>query len=350
MSSKATGAHAMRTTMSDPARDEPMLTVIQRKYGTPDVLEITRTGRPAPAESEVLVRIHATTVTATEAVFRRGKPYISRLFTGLRKPKLKTLGEEFAGEVVAVGNGVTKFTTGDQVFGTAGPAFGAAAEYLCLSEDEAMIPKPTETSFEEAAASVDGFLTALPFLRDKGDITAGHRVLINGASGSVGSAAVQIAKYYGAEVTGVCSSANVDLVKSLGADHVIDYTTTDFTRNREAYDIIFDTVGKTTFRKCRRSLGSHGIYLEAGMSMGVLGSVLLSSLFGRRKAKIAATGLRPTNERIEDLKLLRDLMANGTIVPVIDRVHPLEEIADAHRYVDTGHKKGNVVIRVATEE
>jgi NADPH:quinone reductase-like Zn-dependent oxidoreductase len=326
-----------------------MLTVIQQKYGTPDVLKIVSTRRPAPAAREVLVRVHATTVTATEAVFRRGKPYISRLFTGLRKPKIETLGEDFAGEVVAVGNGVTKFATGDRVFGTAGPAFGAAAEYLCLSEDEAMIPKPTETSFEEAAASVDGFLTALPFLRDKGHIAAGHRVLINGASGSVGAAAVQVAKYYGAEVTGVCSSANVDLVKSLGADHVIDYTTTDFTRNRKAYDIIFDTVGKTTFRKCRRSLRSHGIFLEAGMGMGVLGSVLFSSLFGRRKAKIAATGLRPTAERIEDLKLLRDLMANGKIVPVIDRVHPLGEIADAHRYVDTGRKKGNVVIRVVRE-
>lgn len=313
MSSKTTAAHAMRATMSDTGKNESMLTVIQQKYGTPDVLEITRTARPAPAENEVLVRIHATTVTATEAVFRRGKPYISRLFTGLRKPKMQTLGEEFAGEVVDVGAGVTNFRIGDRVFGTAGPAFGAAAEYLCLSENEAMIPKPTETSFEEAAASVDGFLTALPFLRDKGDIATGQRVLINGASGSVGSAAVQIAKYYGAEVTGVCSAANVDLVKSLGADHVIDYTTTDFTSARDAYDIIFDTVGKTTFRKCRRSLRSHGTFLEAGMNLGVLGSVLLSSLFGRRKAKIAATGLRPASERIVDLKLLRDLMANGTI-------------------------------------
>jgi NADPH:quinone reductase-like Zn-dependent oxidoreductase len=331
-------------------QNEMMLAVIQRRYGTPDVLELTRTVRPAPKENEVLVRIHATTVTATEAVFRRGKPYISRLFTGLRKPRMQTLGEEFAGEVVAVGATVTKFNRGDRVFGTAGPAFGAAAEYLCLSENEAIVPKPTDTSFEEAAASVDGFLTALPFLRDKGIIRSGLRVLINGASGSVGSAAVQVAKYYGAEVTGVCSSANVDLVKSLGADHVIDYTTADFTSSRDAYDIIFDTVGKTTFRKCRRSLRSHGVFLEAGMNMGILGSVLLSSLFGHRKAKIAATGLRPTAERIEDLKLLRELMANGTIVPVIDRIHPLEEIADAHRYVDTGHKKGNVVIRVAREE
>ncbi|MEO1166728.1 MAG: NAD(P)-dependent alcohol dehydrogenase, partial [Chloroflexota bacterium] len=190
-----------------------MKTIIQTHYGAPDVLQLVEVETPTPADNEVLVKIHATTVTATEAVFRQGKPYFSRLFTGLTKPKIKTLGEELAGEIVVVGKAVTKFKVGDHVFGTAGPNFGANAEYLCVPEDEVLARMPHNVSYQEAAASVDGFLTALPFLRDTGNIRAGQKVLINGASGSVGAAAVQIAKYYGAEVTGVCSARNVELVK-----------------------------------------------------------------------------------------------------------------------------------------
>lgn len=324
-----------------------MKTIIQTQYGAPEVLQLVDNAeKPAPEDNEVLVKIHATTVTATEAVFRQGKPYFSRLFTGFRKPRIQTLGEELAGEIVAIGKDVKNFEVGDQVFGTAGPNFGANAEYLCVPADEVLAIKPANLTHAEAAASVDGFLTALPFLRDKGNIQAGHSVLVNGASGSVGSAAVQIAKYYGAEVTGVCSAANVDLVKSIGADHVIDYTSEDFTQNGKTYDIIFDTVGKITFSHSRKSLKSDGIFLEAGMSIGILRHVLWTSAFGSKKAKIAATGLRPPHERVKDLNLLKELMEAGTIVPVIDRCYSLEEIADAHRYVDTGRKKGNVAITV----
>ena len=323
-----------------------MKTVIQTQYGSPDVLQLVDVEKPVPADSEVLVKIHATSVTATESVFRQGKPYISRLFTGFSKPKIQTLGEELAGEVVAVGKDVTLFKVGDQVFGTAGPDFGAAAEYLCVAEDEALVSKPDNFSYQDSAGSVDGFLTALPFLRDTGNIQSGQRVLVNGASGSVGSAAVQIAKYYGAEVTGVCSAANIDLVKSIGADHVIDYTSEDFTQNGQTYDIIFDAVGKISFPKCKQSLKPTGVFLEAGMDMGILRDVLVTSVFGSKKAKIATTGLRPAPEKVKDLNLLKELMEAGTIIPVIDRCYSLDEIIEAHRYVDTGHKKGNVVITI----
>lgn len=326
-----------------------MAAVVQDRYGAPDVLRVTDVDKPEPGETELLVQVRATTVTATEAVFRRGKPYISRLFTGIARPKLPTLGEEFAGKVVAVGAGVTRFAVGDQVFGTAGPHFGAAAEFVKVSQDDALTLKPDAVSYGEAAASVDGFLTALPFLRDHGNIRPGMQVLINGASGSVGAAAVQIAKQYGAEVTGVSSGANSALLKSLGADHLVDYTSEDFTDRAESYDIIFDTVGKSSFGKCKRALRVGGVFLEAGMSLGVLCSVATSSLFGRKKAKVAATGLRPAGERLKDLTLLAEWLTSGAIVPVVDRTYPLREIVDAHRYVDTGRKRGNVVISLDRE-
>jgi len=323
-----------------------MKMVIQTQYGTPDVLQLVEVEKPAPADNEVLVKIHATTVTATEAVFRQGKPYFSRLFTGLTKPKIKTLGEELAGEIVAIGKDVTNFKVGDRVFGTAGPDFGANAGYLCVQADGVLAPMPHNVSYQEAAASVDGFLTALPFLRDVGLIKSGQKVLINGASGSVGSAAVQIARYYGAEVTGVCSARNIDLVKSLGADHVIDYTTEDFTRNGETYNIIFDAVGKITFSHSKDSLTPDGIFLESGMGLDIFRHVIWTSFVGSKKAKIAATGLRPPHERAKDLQLLKELMEENIIKPVIDRSYPLTQISEAHRYVDTGRKRGNVVINI----
>lgn len=323
-----------------------MKAIIQTQYGTPDVLQVVEVEKPSPANNEVLVKIHATTVTATEVVFRQGKPYFSRLFTGLTKPKIKTLGEELAGEIVAVGEGVTAFKVGDRVFGTAGPDFGANAEYVCVPEDEVLAPIPQNVSYQEAAASVDGFLTALPFLRDTGNIQAGQKVLINGASGSVGSAAVQIAKHFGAEVTGVCSARNMNLVKSLGADHVIDYTSEDFTKNGETYDIIFDAVGKITFSRSKNSLTHDGVFLEAGMDLDIFRHVVWTSFVGSKKAKIAATGLRPPHERAKDLQLLKELMEADIIKPVIDRCYSLEQISEAHHYVDTGRKQGNVVINI----
>lgn len=325
-------------------KTEKMLKAEYTRYGQPEVLQLKEAVKPTPADNEVLIRIYATTVTATEATFRKGEPYFSRLFTGLTKPKITTLGEELAGEVEATGKDVTLFKKGDQVFGTAGPKFGANAEYLCVPEDGVLAIKPANSTYEEAASSVDGFLTALPFLRDTGNIKAGQKVLIYGASGSVGSAAVQVAKYYGAEVTGVCSSSNVALVKSLGADNVIDYTSEDFTQNGEKYDLIFDAVGKISFSDSKGSLNAKGRFLEAGIGMGIFPHVVWTSMVGGKKAKIAATGLRSPEKRTIDLLHLKELMEAGKIKPVIDRKFPLEQIAEAHSYVDKGHKKGNVVI------
>jgi NADPH:quinone reductase-like Zn-dependent oxidoreductase len=323
-----------------------MKAIDYRKYGAPDVLQFVNTQKPTPKANEVLVKIYATTVTATECMFRQGKPFATRLFTGLSKPKITRLGEELAGEIEAVGKEVTKFKKGDKVFGTAGPKFGANAEYLCVKEDGVLTLKPSNMNYDEAASSVDGFLTAMPFLRDVGKIKKGQSVLIIGASGSVGSAAIQIAKYYETVVTGVCSSSNVELVKSIGADKVIDYTKEEFTESGHTYDIIFDAVGKTRFSKAKKVLKKNGIFLEAAFGMGVFAHVLWTSLFGRKKAKTAATGLRPPKERAKDLFLLKKLMEEGKIKPVIDKTYPLEEIANAHTYVDKGHKKGNVVIKV----
>ena len=325
-------------------KSEKMLKAEYTQYGQPEVLQIKEAIKPTPANNEILIRIYATTVTATEATFRKGEPYFSRLFTGLTKPKITTLGEELAGEVEATGKDVTLFKKGDQVFGTAGPKFGANAEYLCVPEDGVLAIKPVNSTHEEAASSVDGFLTALPFLRDTGNIKAGQKVLINGASGSVGSSAVQVAKYFGAEVTGVCSTSNLALVKSLGADYVIDYTSEDFAQNGERYDLIFDAVGKISFTDSKGSLKEKGIFLEAGIGMGIFPHVVWTSMVGGKKAKIAATGMRSPQKRSKDLDLLKELMETGEIKPVIDSVYPLEQIAAAHSYVDKGHKKGNVVI------
>jgi NADPH:quinone reductase-like Zn-dependent oxidoreductase len=239
---------------------------------------------------------------------------------------------------------VKLFRKSDQVFGTAGPGFGANAEYICIPEKGVLAIKPDNMTYKESASSVDGFLTALPFLRDKGNIQSGQRILINGASGSVGAAAVQIARYFGAEVTGVCSTANLELVRTLGANNVIDYTKEDFTKTGQTYDIIFDAVGKTSFSHCKSLLKQKGIFLEAGIGLGIFPQVLWTAMFGGKKARIAATGLRSPQERTKDLFFLKDLLEDGRIKPVIDRSYPLEQIAEAHRYVDKGHKKGNVVI------
>ena len=325
-----------------------MKAIVYTQYGAPEVLQFKEFAKPTPRGDEVLIRIDATTVTATECTFRRGDPFISRLYTGLTRPKNTILGEELAGEIEAVGKDVTQFNAGDQVFGSAGASFGAYAEYICLPQESAALAiKPASITYQEAAATVDGGLTALPFLKDKGHIRSGHKVLINGASGSVGTAAVQLAKYFGAEVTGVCSTTNIDLVRSLGADQVIDYTQADFTNSGETYDIIFDTVGKTSFSRCKRSLKQRGIYLQAAATLTIFPHMVWTSMIGSKKAMMAATGLRPVSERRKDLIFLTELIEVGALKPVVDRVYPLEQIADAHRYVDTVRKKGNVVITLA---
>ena len=320
-----------------------MKAIVCIKYGSPDVLQLKEIEKPIPKDNEVLMRVYATTVTAVDCTFRKGSPFISRFFTGLTKPKHPIQGTEFAGVIESIGKKVKIFQPGDQVFGTTSTGNGTYAEYICLSEEETLAIKPSNMTFEEAAGC-DGALTALPFLRDTGKIQNGQKVLINGASGSVGTAAVQLARYFGAEVTGVCSTTNLELVKSLGAHHVIEYTKEDFTKSGQTYDIIFDTVGKISFLRCKRSLKKNGIYLEAALTPMIIPQMLWTSMIGSKKAMIAFTGLRPPSERAKDLIFIKDLIEAGKIIPVVDKTYPLEQIAEAHRYVEKGHKRGNVVI------
>jgi len=316
-----------------------MKAIMYTKFGPPEVLHLQEVEKPTPKNNEVLIKIYATTVVKEEPDMRA-----SPGFNGFPKPRHQILGQELAGEVEAIGNTVTRFKPGDQVFGI--DMFGAYAEYKCMPENGALVIKPVNMSYEDAASIPNGALTALPFLRDKGKIRSEQTVLIYGASGSVGAAAVQLARYYGAVVTGVCSTANLEWVNSLGADQVIDYTREDFTENGKTYDLIFDTVGKRSFSECKGSLTDEGIYLATVPTPVIMLQALWSAKSGGKKVKFAATGLRPACEKIKDLVFLTELIEAGKIVAVIDRSYPLEEMAAAHRYVEQGHKKGNVVITV----
>lgn len=298
-----------------------MKAIVKRKSGPPDVLELRDVDKPAPREGEVLIKVHAATVTRGDVVLR-SLPFLvwipMRILLGLRRKKIP--GTELAGEIEAVGSGVTRFSPGDRVFGSTGTtSVGSYAEYVCLSEDAVLARKPANVSYEEAAALPVGGVTALHFLRS-GDIQAGQRVLVYGASGSVGTYAVQLARHFGAEVTGVCSTRNVDLVKSLGAGTVIDYTREDFAQRGERYDLIFDAVGKTSAAQREKALAPGGAFVtvQKGLARG----------------------------NTDDLLLLKDLAEAGEIRPVIDRRYPLEQAAEAHAYVEKGHKVGNVVLAV----
>ena len=326
-----------------------MKAIAYKNYGLPEVLKITDLARPIVKDKEVLIKVHITTVTATDCTFRKGEPLFARLYTGLTKPKQRILGSEYSGEIVEIGKDVKSFNVGDRVVGTT-PGYGAYAEYICQTEENSTLAKiPSNISYEDATACCDGFLTALPFLRDKGKIQKGNKVLINGASGSVGSAAVQLSKYFGAEVTGVCSTSSVELITSIGADRIIDYTKDDLLKARNNYDIIFDVVGNTTFSKIKKLLNKNGKYLQAGITLNVFPSVLFTSIFGSKKALIMATGLRSPAERSKDLIFIGELLQAGRIKPLIDRVYSLDQIAEAHSYVDKGHKKGNVLIKVGSD-
>ena len=316
-----------------------MKAIVYKKFGPAEVLHLREVEKPTPKDNEVLIKIVATTV-AKEDPDMRASPGVN----GFLKPSHPILGQELAGEVEAIGRDVTRFRPGDQVYGMG--FFGAYAQYKCMPENGALAIKPANISYEEAASVPNGALTALPFLRDKGKIQSGQTVLIYGASGSVGAAAVQLAKYYGAEVTGVCSTTNLEWVKSLGADQVIDYTREDFTENGRTYNIIFDTVGKRSFSECKGSLTGEGIYLATVPTPVIMLQAVWTAKSSGKKVKSAAAGLRPASEKIRDLIFLTELIEAGKIRPVIDRCYLLEQMAEAHRYVEQGHKKGNVVINV----
>ena len=323
-----------------------MKAIVYTKYGSPDVLKLKEVAKPVPKDDEVLVKIYATTVISTEWKLRKGDPLLIRIMSGLMRPKQKfqILGVELAGEIEAVGKDVKLFEKSDQIFGESviGSAYigGAHAEYLAVSENAIIIAKPTNMTYEEAAAVPNGALGALQCLR-QGNIQSGQKVLINGASGGVGTFAVQLARYFGAEVTGVCSTTNLELVKSLGADKVIDYTQEDFTKTGQTYDFIFDAIAKNSFSNCKSALKQKGIYLSTWPTMSLLLQMLWTSKMGSKKATMMMG-----NRSIKDLIFLKELIEAGKIKSVIDRRYPLEKTADAHRYVEKGHKKGSVVIRV----
>ena len=316
-----------------------MKAVVCDRYGPPEVLRLSDVERPAPGPDQVLIRIRATTVNRSDTETRRGSPPVARLLTGLRRPRHRILGSELAGVVEAAGPAVTEFSAGDEVFGVKAWTFGAHAEFVCMRESAALAHKPAGVGFEEAAAVCDGAILALMGLRPA-EVRKGRSILVYGASGSIGTAAVQLSRYFDANVTAVCGTKNLELVRSLGADQVIDYTREDFTASGQAYDVIFDAVGKQSFRRCRDSLNPGGIYLATDH----LSNLLLAqwTRFGTKKVLFPI----PPRYTKPDVLFLKGLMEAGQYRAVIDRRYPLADVVQANRYVDTEQKTGNVVLTV----
>jgi NADPH:quinone reductase-like Zn-dependent oxidoreductase len=317
-----------------------MRAVVYDRYGPPEVQHLEEVQRPVPKDDEVLVKVHATTVTRSDCGVREGKPFLVHFFFGLRRPKQRILGTELAGEIEAVGAAVTQFAVGDHVFGsTSGFKSGAHAEFICMQESAPLAHKPAGMSFEEAAAVTDGAILALMCL-DASHLQKGQRILVYGASGSIGTAGVQLAKALEADVTAVCSTKNLQLVKSLGADRVIDYTQEDFTKNGETYDVIFDAVGKHSFSRCKGSLTRSGIYVATDGLIRNLSLALWTSRIGDKKVLFPI----PPHYTKKNVLFIKELIETGRFRAVIDRSYPLEEVVEATRYVETEKKTGNVVL------
>ncbi|MDF2379712.1 MAG: NAD(P)-dependent alcohol dehydrogenase [Candidatus Gracilibacteria bacterium] len=329
-----------------------MKAIIQKKYGGPEVLQLTEVEKPVAKDDEVLVEIQAATVARSETMMRTGKPLIGRLFTGINGPKNLVPGTGFSGRIVAVGKEVTEFKKGDEVFGESTFTAGTYAEYLAIKAVGLIEKKPKNLSFDQASTLCDGPLTSYSFLKDVGNLRAGQKVLINGASGSLGTAAVQLAKNIGAKVTAVCSTKNVEMVKDLRADEVVDYKEIDFTKTHERYDLIFDTIGVSSFLTCKPILTETGVYMAPAMEKGVLlflFQIMWTFVFGKKKAKFSSTGARPLPKLKILLAELKKMAEQEKLKVVIDKTYPLEQIVAAHQYVDSGHKKGNVVIKPKTD-
>lgn len=324
-----------------------MKAIICTKYGPSEVLQLKEIEKPTPRDNEVLIKIYATTATSPDCLMRSGKSLLGRMIMGLKKPRTKYRipGLELAGKVEAVGKDVKRFREDDQVYGFTGFSPGAYAEYKCMSETGSLAIKPSNITYEEAAAIVDGGTTALFFLKDKAQIKSGEKVLINGASGSMGTAVVQLAKYFGAEVTGVCSTRNLELVKSLGADKVIDYTKEDFTKNGETYDIIFDVVSRSSFSRCKTSLKQNGRYIVTIQGLVPIVQTLWTKVAGNKKVIFSWS-----IDKGKALVFLRELIEAGKFKAILDRCYPLEQVTEAHQFIEKGHKKGSVVISVSHDD
>ncbi|GIP47939.1 MULTISPECIES: NAD(P)-dependent alcohol dehydrogenase [Paenibacillus] len=319
-----------------------MRAMVQNAYGSPEVIVPQEIAKPTPGDKEILIRIQAASVGPSDCAFRKGDPSMIKLIYGWSRPKHAIRGCELAGEIEAVGKEVTRFKAGDRVLGMSIKTFGAHAEYKCLSEESPLAIIPDNITFEEAVAVCDGGATALVFLRDKAKLRKGQKVIINGASGAVGIYAVQLAKYYGAEVTGVCSAGNEGLVRKAGADFIIDYIQEDFTKADKAYDVVFDAVGKSSFTVCRPLLKAKGIYMTTVPTPSILIQMIWTSPIKGKRTIFATTGLMQNKA---NLAFLMDLTRKGTLNAVIDRRYPLELLPDAHKYVETERKKGNVIIK-----
>jgi len=316
---------------------------IRRKYGPPKVLSVEEIEKPVPKDDQLLIRVHATTVNRTDCAIVTGKPFIMRFFIGLFKPRDIVPGTDFAGEVEAIGQNVRSFEIGDKVFGFGDEGIRSQAQYMAISEKKAITTFPSEFNFEEAVASLEGAHYAYNFI-NKVKIAPGQKILINGTTGAIGSAMLQLLKYYGTSITAICNTKNIDLIKSLGADKIIDYTQEDFTKDNELYDFVFDAVGKSTFGKCKPLLKKGGVYISSELGPGAQNPflALLTPILGSKKVKFPL----PSNI-MKSIVFIKQLIEEGKFKPVIDRTYPLEKVAEAYEYVLTGEKTGNVILSMS---